>query len=132
MDNALAVHEEMETRELPKKMKFQEGDFVEGILIGILPLTVNGKECTLYTVMQNDDSLIEFLGTWQLDKKLRITDRGHRISIKCTGEDSTVQKGENKMKLFEVKVSKDAVKGAPIIPMKRDGDPGITDADIPF
>ena len=131
MANAMIQSEEMETREIPKKIKFAEGDFVEGILIGIQALTVNGRGCTLYTVIQNDDSCVEFLGTNQLDRKLRVTDKGRRISVRCTGEDPTVQKGDNRMKLFEVRVSKSIVKGAPVM-AAHDADPGITDADIPF
>jgi hypothetical protein len=126
------VDQEMETRELPKFIQFTAGDFVEGIIVGIESALIKGKNCTRYTVMQNDDQLVSFIGTNQLDRKLRVNDRGHRISIRCTGEDPNVQKGDNKMKLFDVKVGKSLVKGAPLLAVQNQVNPEITDDDIPF
>jgi len=129
---ATKTEDEFETRELPKFISFAEGDFVEGILVGIEMASVKGKPCTRYTVMQDDDSMVAFIGTNQLDRKLRTSDRGHRVRIRCTGEDASVQKGENKMKLFEVQIGKKRVANAPLLAVRDGSSPEIGDDDIPF
>jgi hypothetical protein len=126
------VDQDMETRELPKFIQFNEGDFVEGIIIGIESCLVKGKKCTRYTVHPKEGLDVSFIGTNQLDRKLRVNDLGHFAKIYCKGEDPNVQKGDNRMKLFDVKVSKHVIEGAPLLPVQNQVNPEITEEDIPF
>lgn len=123
--------EGFETRELPKFIQFGDGDYLEGVLIAIEKATAKGKACTRYTVLKTGGDAVSFLGTNQLDRKLRQSDLGHRVKICCTGSDPNVQKGNNAMKLFDVKVSNAPVPNAPLLSV-HDTNPEITDADIPF
>ena len=117
----------METREEPRFVQFGAGEIVAGTLIGIQPIIVRDKRAIRYTVQEDDGSFVAFIGTYQLNTKLRTDDRLKRIEIRCIGEDTMVKRGENCMKVFEVKVSKDRVKTNAENP-----DLGITDDDIPW
>lgn len=119
----MASEIEMVEREEPRFAQFTTGDVVEGMLVSIDRVTVKEKPCVKYTVREEDGGYVQFLGTHQLNTKLRPTDRGHYVSIRCEGEDTMVKRGENCMKVFKVLVSKEKAK---------DGDLFITDEDIPF
>jgi hypothetical protein len=118
----------METREEPRFIQFVKGEVVEGVLLGIERMQVGGKPAVRYTLMSDSGEMGAFIGTYQLNTKLRIEDKGHRVSILFVGEDQTVKRGENYMKLFEVKVSKERVTGQTVASAGLE----ITDADIPF
>jgi hypothetical protein len=124
MSNGAAVME-METREDPRFVQFTTGEVIEGTLLKVEPVLIKDKRATRYTVQIDDGSLISFLGTWQINSKLRPDDRGHRISVHCIGEDTMVKRGENCMKIFEVQVSKKRVDAS-------NSALEITDDDIPF
>ncbi len=124
---------EMETRGEPRFVQFNAGDVVEGVLMGIERMTVKDRatgrdrSAIRYTVAEGDGGTCAFLGTYQLNTKLRPSDRGHRVVIRCEGEDVTVKRGENQMKVFDVQVSK-----APVSQSTAVDNLGITDADVPF
>jgi hypothetical protein len=118
----------METREEPRFVKFSTGEVVEGTLIGIERIKVNEKMAVRYTV-EDDGELVSFLGTYQLNVKIRPDDRGHKLIVRCVGEDTMVKRGENCMKVFEVQVSKERVRASASAPLES---LGITDDDIPF
>ena len=120
----------METREEPRFIQFVKGEVVEGILIGIDRIKVAEKPAVRYTLKADNDEVCSFLGTYQLNSKLRIEDKGHRISILYVGEDAMVKRGENYMRVFEVKVSKERFAGQPVGSISTALE--ITDADIPF
>jgi hypothetical protein len=133
IDQATQQEMEMQEREEPKFIRFGQGDVCEGILIAIEKVMVNQKPAARYTVRLADNSEVSFIGTNQINRKLRIGDEGHRVQIICTGEDTNVKKGDNCMKLFKVRVSKNRVSGVPL-PVQTDGTavPEITDEDISF
>jgi hypothetical protein len=117
---------EMETREEPKFVNFSAGDVVDGTLYSMERVTVRGNASIRYNVLQDNGEMCAFIGTHQLNTKLRPSDVGHRVEIRCQGEDTMIKRGENCMKVFQVRVSKNAVRAA-----AGDGTE-ITDADIPF
>lgn len=131
MDNAT----KMIPREEPRFVQFRTGDLIEGVLakmekIGVRDKVTNQVSYTIrYTVTQDDGRDVCFLGTHQINSKLRPDDVRHRISVKCAGENTMVKRGDNCMKVFDVMVSAQPVsKNAPVIE-----DSGfITDEDIPF
>jgi hypothetical protein len=121
----------MEVREEPKFVQFSTGDVIEGLLLNIDRIKVKDNAAIRYTVQQDDGQCVSFLGTHQLNTKLRTTDRGHRIEITCEGEDTMVKRGDNCMKVFNVKVSKEVVtRDAALLASSEI--PEITDDDIPF
>lgn len=132
-DQTVGAAMEMETREEPRFVQFNAGDVLEGVLMAIERMTVKDRatgrdrSAIRYTVAEPDGGVCAFLGTYQLNTKLRPTDRGHRVVIRCEGEDVTVKRGDNQMKVFDVQVSK-----APVPRSATCDDLGITDADIPF
>jgi hypothetical protein len=118
----------METREDPRFVTFNAGDVVEGILLSIQPVQIKDKSAVRYVVREEGGELVSFLGTFQINSRIHGTDRGHKIIIRCIGEDTMVKRGENFMKVFEIQVSKKSVikMPAPIPGLE------ITDDDIPF
>lgn len=131
----------MNWEERPDPRKFEFGDGVE--LIGILldverrmvkdPRSGAPKPAIRYTVRELQDPAtmtyssepVFFYGTYQLDSKLRPSDVGHFIRILCRGEDKSVGRNGNNMKLFDVNVTKETAPG-----FANDGTE-ITDADLP-
>jgi hypothetical protein len=124
MANEMKMVERME----PRFVNFLTGDVVEGVLCTAERVSIKEKPCIRYTVKQDDGFYVQLIGTHQLSTKLRTEDRGHYVSIRCEGEDVTVKKGDNCMKVFKVLISeKPAVNGVAFT----DGTE-ITDNDIPF
>lgn len=127
----------METREEPRFINFATGDTLEGELLSVEEVTIKEKRAVRYTLKEPDrDIWVCFLGTHMLNSKLRLSDVGHYIQITCEGEDTTVKKGENCMKVFDVKVSREKVHAGlfkPTALKSESGDgTGITDEDLPF
>lgn len=120
----------MVEREEPRFVQFNTGDVVDGVLTQIERVTVRDKPVVRYTVRKDDGFFVQFLGTHQINTKLRWEDRGHRISVACVGEDTMVKRGDNCMKVFKVLVSEKAVVNVPRA-VASDGTE-ITDDDIPF
>jgi hypothetical protein len=95
---------EMVERREPHFVVFRVGDVVEGILVEIERVQVKGKSGLRYTV---DDSgqLYRFLGTYQINEKIQIGDVGKRVRIRYEGEDTSVERAGNRMRVFRVFVS---------------------------
>ncbi len=99
MSDASAI--EMVEREEPRFVKFKVGDVVEGILTEIRRLCVQGKPALRYTVDDNGQ-LYSFLGTYQINEKLRVADIGKRIRVRYEGEGAPANRGGNRMRVFRV------------------------------
>jgi|GEM_PF-2525299 len=128
---------EMEERKEPELVKFAEGEVIEGELIRVDSILVGEEKnrVALYTVRDLDTGkLCCFRGLYQIDRKLRLQDRGHFIQVRYEGEDKTVIRNGNAMKMFHVRVSKQKV--SEMTSGKGSVDPlagtEITDDDIPF
>jgi hypothetical protein len=113
----------MVERKEPRFVQFAIGEVVNGILVSIDRITVKDKAAVRYTVREDDGEYCAFIGTHQLNTKLRLTDKGFYVSIRCEGEDASVRRGENCMKVFKVLVSAEKATDASLY---------ITDEDIPF
>jgi hypothetical protein len=124
MSDAKAVT--MVTREEPRFVQFGTGEIIEGLLVSIDRIQIKGKGAVRYTVQEDGGQLVAFLGTYQINTKLHHEDRGHRVSIKCIGEDVMVKRGENCMKVFEVAVSTECIQAGAISTLE------ISNDDIPF
>ncbi len=117
----------MVERKDPRFVQFGDGEMITGVLVSIERIKVNDKPASRYTVEDLDTKeLCAFLGTFQIDAKLRPVDVGHVIEVRCEGTDSNVGRNGNSMKLFKVLVSDRTAPG-----WAYDGTP-ITNDDIPF
>jgi hypothetical protein len=117
---------EMIEREEPRFVKFATGEIIEGTLLAVDALKIKDKTGVRYTVQLDSGELVGFLGTFQINTKLRREDRGHRIRVTCVGEDTMVKRGENCMKVFDIAVSKQRVTAGAADALE------IGDDDIPF
>jgi len=98
----------MQERLEPNFTKFGAGEIVEGILLRIDTVQVGERKqnVTRYTVEDMDTgALTSFLGSYQLDTRLRPNDFEHFVSIRCEGSDLNIVRNGNPMKLFKVFVS---------------------------
>lgn len=131
----------VEQRE-PRFVQFGDGEMVDGLLHAIQQAEVNGKPATRFVVLGGevvhgkfipDGEACAFLGTYQIETKLRTDHVGHFIQVRCEGEDASVTRNGRAMKKFYVAVSKEnlrkAEKAAAAAPPAA---LGITDDDIPF
>jgi hypothetical protein len=118
----------MEERKDPKFIKFGDGEVIQGVLVTLERIMVGNppKPATRYTVLElTSQEPVSFLGTYQLDSKLRQSDIGHVIDVRCLGVDKNVSRNGNAMIMFSVKVSSRPAPG-----WANDGTP-ITDSDFP-
>ena len=99
---------EMVERKEPQFVQFNMGDVVEGILLKIERLRVQSKPALRYTV-DDDGQLYSFLGTYQINEKLQVSDIGKRVQIRYDGEDTSVIRAGNRMRIFRIFVSSDVV-----------------------
>ena len=120
----------MRERGEPQFVQFKAGDTLEGILTSVERIKVHDKGTVRYTIDDGRGVLFSFLGTYQLNTKLRVDDVGHWVKVHYVGEDTNVRRGDNNMRVFEVSVSDELVRpgGAASVV----SDLGITDEDIPF
>ncbi len=111
-------------REEPKFVQFTVGDIVAGVLTAVETAEIKGKRVARF-ILQDLESgnQCAFLGTAQINAKLRRTDLGHLVEVRCTGEDANVVKNGNRMKLFRVFVSDKAASST--------DDLFITEDDLP-
>lgn len=128
---------EMEERKEPELVKFGEGEVIEGELTFIDRILVGEerKPALRYTVRDLETgNSVAFLGVHQVNQKLRLEDRGHFVHVRYEGEDKSVSRNGNAMKIFHVRVSKQKV--SEMVTGKGSVDPvagtEITDYDIPF
>jgi hypothetical protein len=119
----------MREREEPRFVKFAKGECVDGVLVEVERISVRDQEsgrtgaAVRYTVKQDDGTFVCFLGTHQINTKLRPTDKGYYISVRYEGEDANVGRGGNQMKHFKVLVSDQTASVDSLY---------INDSDIPF
>lgn len=102
------------------------GETIFGRLVGLDQIEVKGKKVMQYTLAIDKDHRLKLLATYDLSQKLTRAHMGMLVRIRYRGEDGTVKKGDNAMKVFDVHVKPDQN-----TPPERDGGP-ITDEDIPF
>ncbi len=118
-----------ESLQIPEMMQWNKpGQHIAGKLISIARIEVRGKTVLQYLLSTGvkDPARIKFLATYDLAQKLTSAHVGMLVRVKYLGEDESVKKGDNFMKVFDVHVKPD-----PNAPPARDGGP-ITDEDIPF
>lgn len=124
---------EFEERVEPEFFQFKaEGETICGVLENVESISVDSKPVTRYTVYEPDeDKRYTFLGTYQINSKLRRSDIGRVIEVTLTGKDSNVRGGNNgnPMSLFRVRVAKAIPTSAS---HANANGLGITDADVPF
>ena len=133
----------------PKFVKFErEGDEVTGVYVGAVSVHLaanaerpKGQDVTKHRMLgwdwntnRHTDEVLEFLGTYQLDQKLREKHAGHVVTVKWA-ESKEVGRG-NKMKVFRVFVSEDPYNAAATEVRRAaanlEKSLQITDEDIPF
>ena len=108
------------------------GTQISGKLLSAQRVEIKGKQVLQYILAtgvktaSNESGRLKFLATYDLAQKLSAEHRGMLVRIKYLGEDESVKKGDNFMKVFDVMVKPD-----PDAPAQRDSGP-ITDEDIPF
>ena len=118
------VEPTMRLREEPRLIQFKTGDKLTGILMGFERAKVGTGFGNKYTVQRLGGERVSFWGTAKINSLLRLPDdKGHAVEIYCVGEDTTVKRGENCMKVFEVRVSDEVIDPNVLL---------ITDDDIPF
>jgi len=117
-----------EPQQVPEMQQWDKpGSMITGKLISATRVEVKGKMVLQYIIATGIKSpaRIKFLATYDLAQKLTSAHLGMFVRVKYLGEDETVKKGDNFMKVFDVHVKPDP--NAP----PRDSGP-ITDEDIPF
>ena|SRR5256885_10891987 len=100
---------ELEERTGPEMFRFETpGDYLRGRLNAIETVDIAGKPTLRYIVHDEDEGrLFSFLGTVELNKKIRSSDVGKVLEIRYGGTNSETQPGKNPIKLFKVFVEKD-------------------------
>jgi len=100
---------ELVERTGPEIFRFESpGDYLRGRLINIETTDIGGKPTLKYIVRDEDeDRLFSFLGTVDLNKKIRSSDIGKIFEIRYEGKDSNPEPGKNAIKRFKVFAQKD-------------------------
>lgn len=62
--------------------------------------------------MDDNGQLYCFLGTYQINEKLQVGDKGKKVRIRYEGEERSVVRSGNPMRIFRVFVSSEVVNGA--------------------
>jgi hypothetical protein len=100
---------EMEERTGAEIFRFENaGDSLTGTLLAMEDVEIGGKP-TVSFIFQDEDSArtVSFLGTVDLNTKIRASDIGKRIQIRYGGKDPQTEAGKNAIKRFKVYVQKD-------------------------
>jgi hypothetical protein len=100
---------EMVERTGPEIFRFEKaGDYLRCRLIEIETADISGKPTLRYIVSNEDDGkLCTFLGTVDLNTKIRASDMGKVLEIRYGGLESQSGPGKNPIKRFKVFVEKD-------------------------
>jgi hypothetical protein len=95
---------ELVERTGPEIFKFENpGDCLRGRLITIETTDIGGKPTLRYIVHdEEEDRLFSFLGTVDLNTKLRPSDISKIVDIRYVGQDSEAGQGKNPIKRFKV------------------------------
>ena len=79
------------------------GDYLRGRLINIETADIGGKPTIRYIVQDEDeDRIVSFLGTVDLNTKIRPSDVGKILEIRYEGKDMQTEAGKNPIKRFKV------------------------------
>lgn len=110
----------------------EKGMVVSGFLTRAVVVSFkDGGRSMQYMVDRGYGAFAAFKGATRLDMMLSTRDLGKWVQITYQGEDETreMQEGRSRPKLFKVAVDDERK-----IEVQKhlDGDPGISDADIPF
>jgi len=100
---------EMEERTGAEIFRFENaGDSLTGTLLDIEEVEIGGKQ-TVSFIFQDEDGgrTVSFLGTGDLNSKIRASDIGKRVQIRYGGKDPQTEAGKNAIKRFKVYVQKD-------------------------
>ena len=96
-----------------------------GRLRSMAPIDIKGKRVVQLLFQVDSTHQVKCLGTYDLLQKINSTHIGCLMRITYLGEDETVKRGDNAMKVFDVQFKRP--EGMPV----QDSGP-ITDEDIPF
>jgi len=110
----MRARREMVEAKAPEMIKFtRPGQEVAGVLVNLEPVTVKGDSQTIeYTLQDESGERMTFLGTNDLNKKLRPDYIGHFIGIRYEkDDDSFTRPGQSAAKVFKVFVSKEKEPG---------------------
>src|SRR5690349_14941125 len=99
---------ELVERTGPEIFRFEgPGDYLRGRLITIETVDIGGKPTLRYIVHdEEEDRLYSFLGTVDLNTKIRPSDTSKVMEIRYIGQDSDSGQGKNPIKRFKVLVEK--------------------------
>lgn len=130
LEPPLAREDGWTTIEAPELVSFEKlGDTISGVLLSITHVEVSGKRVIQYT-LGRDSKRLKLLATYDLAQKIGRSMIGQGIRIKYRGEDPSISKNGNAMKVFDVQTKAQAGAAASSSQFA-DGSP-ITDEDIPF
>ena len=107
--NEKRVSIELEERTGPEIFRFDTpGEYLRGRLINIETTDIGGKPTLKYIVHEEEeDRLFSFLGTVDLNKKIRSSDIAKILEIRYGGKDPHPEPGKNAIKRFKVFAQKD-------------------------
>ena len=94
----------------PEIFRFESsGDCLRGQLLNIETADISGKPTLKYIVRDETDEgkLFSFLGTVDLNLKIRSSDVGKVLEVQYVGKDAETEVGKNPIKRFKVFVQKD-------------------------
>jgi hypothetical protein len=95
---------ELTERTGPEIFRFDSpGDCLHGRLVNIETVDIGGKPTLRYVVHETEeDKIYSFLGTVDLNIKIRQSDIGKVLEVHYLGRDSEAQDGRNPIKRFKV------------------------------
>lgn len=97
----------------PEQFMFtKQGQFAEGVLLSIEPVTVKGKQAVEYLFQTDGGGRFTCLGTADLDKKITPNHIGYFLQIRYERDDDSFTKpGQNPMKVFRIVPAKEKEAG---------------------
>lgn len=101
---------DMVERTGPEIFRFESsGDCLRGQLLHIETADIGGKPTLKYIVRDEGDEskLLSFLGTVDLNQKIRSSDVGKFMTVEYIGKDTQSEEGKNPIKRFKVFVQED-------------------------
>ena len=100
---------ELEERTGTEIFRFEvPGDYLRGRLINIETVDLGGKPTLRYIMHdEEEDRIYSFLGTVDLNTKIRSSDVGKILEIRYGGKDPNPEPGKNPIKRFKVFAQKD-------------------------
>jgi hypothetical protein len=95
---------QMVERTGPEIFRFETpGEYLRGRLINIETADIGGKPTLRYIIRDEEkDRIFSFLGTVDLNTKIRPSDVGKILEIQYVGKDAQAEQGKNPIKRFKV------------------------------